>query len=257
MADPSIALPGPTPEDGEDVVLALETAATLWKRGDKQDAIRWLRRAAESAEEAGDDMRALSLARTAADLTSSGERRGSPPLAAEKAPGAQPQNPDAVVTAALQSRTGHRPFPAPPPPPGASRPPPPSASRPPPTTSGPPFVGTPTARMPPVAERVPTPATPPSQGSAPKSTPQASRGPRSPATDALSDLMRADIAPTKPKATSPTALGALRVSVRRSPDDPQVLMARLLGPEDPAPKGEKNAMLIATEIIIDQLVPSE
>ncbi len=70
--------------------------------------------------------------------------------------------------------------------------------------------------------------------------------------------MRADGAPAKTsRATSPTALGALRVSVRRSPEDPRLLIARLLGPEESAPKGEKNAMLVATEIILEQLLPAE
>ena len=41
----------------------------MWGRGDKHEAVRWLRRAAEAASDAGSDMRALSLARSAADLT--------------------------------------------------------------------------------------------------------------------------------------------------------------------------------------------
>lgn len=257
MVDPSLALPVPTPEDGEDVVLALETAATLWKRGDTQDAIRWLRRAAESAEEAGNDTRALALARTAADLSSGTERKAPRPPSDRPLP-ARTGDIDPSVAAALQVRTGPRSFPTPPPPPSVSRPPPPSASRPP-----PPANASPESRaVPPAADRLPSapqasgPA--PTPKSAPAAAPAPAKAPRSPATDALSELMRADGAPVKTnRATSPTALGALRVSVRRSPEDPRLLVARLLGPEESAPKGEKNAILVATEIILEQLLPAE
>lgn len=70
--------------DAEDVVWALQTADTLWKRGDRVDAIVWVRRAAQSAGEADDDERAVTLARSAAELgeqlanegSSAGEGRG-------------------------------------------------------------------------------------------------------------------------------------------------------------------------------------
>src|SRR5438270_5216004 len=55
--------------DPEDVVWALQTAETLWKRGERVDAIVWLRRAAQAAGEAEDDNRAVMLARNAAELT--------------------------------------------------------------------------------------------------------------------------------------------------------------------------------------------
>lgn len=54
--------------DAEDVAWALQTAETLWKRGERADAIVWLRRAAQSAGDAQDDDRALVLARAAAEL---------------------------------------------------------------------------------------------------------------------------------------------------------------------------------------------
>src|SRR6185503_11367607 len=65
----NMELPAATPTDPSDVVLALETAHALWRSGESRDALKWLRRAAESAEAEGDDMRALSLARAAAELT--------------------------------------------------------------------------------------------------------------------------------------------------------------------------------------------
>jgi hypothetical protein len=54
--------------DAEDVVWALQTAASLWKRNERADAIVWLRRAAQAAGDAEDDDRALALAREAAEL---------------------------------------------------------------------------------------------------------------------------------------------------------------------------------------------
>lgn len=57
--------------DAEDVVWGLQTAETLWKRGERIDALVWLRRAAQAAGDANDDDRALELARRAAELTES------------------------------------------------------------------------------------------------------------------------------------------------------------------------------------------
>src|ERR1044072_4323948 len=55
--------------DAEDVAWGLQTADTLWKRGEKIDALVWLRRAAQAAGDANNDDRALELARYAAELT--------------------------------------------------------------------------------------------------------------------------------------------------------------------------------------------
>ena len=55
--------------DTEDVGWALQTAEALWKRGERVDAIVWLRRAAQAAGESDDDTRAMMLARSAAELT--------------------------------------------------------------------------------------------------------------------------------------------------------------------------------------------
>lgn len=64
----TIDIPNPTKADTETVATALETAALFGAKGDGREAVHWLRRAAESAGEAGDDARALSLSRLAADL---------------------------------------------------------------------------------------------------------------------------------------------------------------------------------------------
>jgi hypothetical protein len=72
MAQSSGTGSGPIPaarkDDTEDVAWALSTAEAMYARGDRGDALKWLRRAAESASEAQADDRALELAKAAADL---------------------------------------------------------------------------------------------------------------------------------------------------------------------------------------------
>jgi hypothetical protein len=74
----SSAVPAPEADDPDSVSVALETASALWATGDKVEGLRWLRRAAEEAEQAGNDRRAVMLARTAADLTN--ELQGAAPI---------------------------------------------------------------------------------------------------------------------------------------------------------------------------------
>jgi hypothetical protein len=69
MAEPN-PVPPATKDDAEDVSWALSTAEAMWMRGDKDDAVKWIRRAVESAAEVGADDRALELAKAAADLAS-------------------------------------------------------------------------------------------------------------------------------------------------------------------------------------------
>ncbi len=57
-------------DDLEDVAWALQTAEATWSRGEHADALKWIRRAAESASEAEADDRALELAKAAADVAS-------------------------------------------------------------------------------------------------------------------------------------------------------------------------------------------
>src|SRR6202050_882148 len=61
-------IPRTLPNDSEDVVWALETADSLWKRGERVDAVVWLKRAAQAAGETDDTKRAASLAKSAAEL---------------------------------------------------------------------------------------------------------------------------------------------------------------------------------------------
>jgi hypothetical protein len=89
-----VEIPQAKSTDAEDVVWGLQTADALWKRGERIDAVVWLRRAAQAAGDANDDDRALELARAAAELTewmSRAEEGGvvtsvAPPPAAESVP---------------------------------------------------------------------------------------------------------------------------------------------------------------------------
>ena len=71
MSEPSTRknpIPQPKADDHEDVSWALSTAEATWSRGDRADALKWLRRAAEAASEAEADDRALELAKAAAEI---------------------------------------------------------------------------------------------------------------------------------------------------------------------------------------------
>ena len=83
MSDSFPDLPEVEPRDAEAVAVAIETARALFRTGDRLDALRWLRRAAERAEEAGDDTRAVKLARSAADLST--ELQSTPPPGGDEA----------------------------------------------------------------------------------------------------------------------------------------------------------------------------
>lgn len=77
-------IPPPLDADPEDVFWALSTATTLFGRGERFEALKWLRRAAQSASDQGTDARALELMKAAADLTAS---LGAPPPSLAPPPG--------------------------------------------------------------------------------------------------------------------------------------------------------------------------
>ena len=84
-----VALPESRPEDDEDVVWGLSTASALWARGERRDAIVWLRRAAEAAAAAGQEFRGSELGMYASELEDMLNAAGAPadtaPLAAADA----------------------------------------------------------------------------------------------------------------------------------------------------------------------------
>jgi hypothetical protein len=85
MAELSPNLPRAEVGDAAEVALALETARALWTKGQGLESVRWIQRAAENAESTGDDLRAVSLARAAADLRAEVSIGSEPPGAMNEA----------------------------------------------------------------------------------------------------------------------------------------------------------------------------
>jgi len=110
-----VAIPPAKDTDAEDVAWGLQTAEALWKRGERIDAIVWLRRAAQAAGEAADDDRALELARSAAELSDwmATQPPGTtlPPAAQthQPPPNYDPHNASTFVPFGDEERTGQAP----------------------------------------------------------------------------------------------------------------------------------------------------
>jgi len=85
MAELSPNLPRAEAGDAAEVALALETARALWSKGQGLESVRWIQRAAENAESAGNDLRAVTLARAAADLRAEVHVASEPPGAMNEA----------------------------------------------------------------------------------------------------------------------------------------------------------------------------
>jgi hypothetical protein len=85
MTELSPNLPRTEAGDAQEVALALETARALWTKGQGLESVRWIQRAAENAESSGDDLRAVSLARAAADLRAEVSVGSEPPGAMNEA----------------------------------------------------------------------------------------------------------------------------------------------------------------------------
>jgi hypothetical protein len=139
-------IPPPRLDDDEDVHWALSTATALWGRGERVEALKWLRRAAEQASDVNADKRALELFKAAAEVANQNK---------------------AAAAAAVPAET-------PPPPP--ARPPPPPARPPPVPQAGPPRPGS--VFPPPPAPRPPSvPAPPPAHAAPGPTIPGAPRPP--------------------------------------------------------------------------------
>jgi len=61
MVGQSLTVPPPSDDDHEDVAWALRAASAQWRRDERQDAVAWVRRAAETAIEVGQAIRAREL----------------------------------------------------------------------------------------------------------------------------------------------------------------------------------------------------
>lgn len=109
MSEPKI--PEVRDDDAEEVADKLSIATAMWARGDRADALSWLRRAAESASDAELDMRALELAKAASELSALVD---SPSVAAQAAaPAAQPASPAAPPMQAASATPARPPTTAP------------------------------------------------------------------------------------------------------------------------------------------------
>jgi hypothetical protein len=80
----SFFIPPPERSDPEPVAKILQAAREDFERGEAREALRQLRRAAEVADEAGSDLRAVALARAAADLATEVSGSVAPPAVSPK-----------------------------------------------------------------------------------------------------------------------------------------------------------------------------
>jgi len=136
-------------DDPEDVSDKLSIAAAMWGRGDRADALTWVRRAAEAASDADQDMRALELAKAASELASLAEAAAKPPSAAPPKPmSAAP--PPAVPETPAAGPPGPPPRPKTAPPPKPSMPPPNAPGRAPVAASSIPKKQAPGSKLPPL-----------------------------------------------------------------------------------------------------------
>jgi hypothetical protein len=223
------AFPSAEPTDPEDVAWTLQTAGTMWARGDSHEAVRWLRRAAEAAGDAGDDLRAVVLARAAADLSVELELPPSipPPSVAPDQTHRMAPFERAPITPMDDAETAHdhtipdgpameAPHSSP-----ARRPPPPPSSRSTPSASPAPLRSSPSV----------APSSASSPSAAQRSSPMAARSSPSTAPGAMAYRQRQ----------------ALRVAVVPSPDEKNLLLVRPLADDEPLPEGAHEALLTALE----------
>jgi hypothetical protein len=226
--------PGPEPGDPEDVAWTLQTAGTMWARGDFQEAVRWLRRAAEAAGDSGNDSRAVALARAAADLRATLDVPPSvpPPPVARQRP--IPPAPSPLSPADQTSRML-----APP----VSRPdnPPIQPAEDMAVNDGDYTIPEGLPRMDP--PRMPPP--PPVRGHHPPS-------PRPPSVRPPSASPPSARPPSMRPSAAPNVIGvrqrqALHVAVEPSPDGKNMLIAHVLLEGEPVPAGMHEALLTALE----------
>jgi hypothetical protein len=255
------ALPTPEPDEPSDVTVAIEAARALWENGDREEALRWFSRAAEAAEQGGNDRRALELARAVADLKD-GLAASAVPPAAPAAPASSPAAPSAPVPPPLPTAAAPGPPPAstapkfvtrPPPPPSARKsvaPTPPSMRpRSPEATTAKSFSGPETAD----AAKAPEPMPPAPAAPAVKSV--------APAVKSVAPVVKPVAPVVKPVAAETRSDGVdaerIRVSVKSSARDPNLLLVRILGAGQSVPSGCHEAFLSPAQSGIDLRSPGE
>jgi hypothetical protein len=228
-------LPAPDPSDSDDVVVALQTARALQRKGDLQESLRWLRRAADAAGNDGNDRRALALARAAADMTNLiGPTEKSvvpPPLPPSPSPASSlppppPSNAQRVArTSALPASSSLPPplhKPSPPPLPAQTKPAASSISPPPPKAAPPP-----SARM---------------SGPPPLPASHTGRPAKLPEAGANVPIDIAKLASTG---------SVVRVSIKTSARDPSLVVVRKAESGKTVPSGRMEAYLVFAEPGVD------
>jgi hypothetical protein len=211
-------LPGVDPSDSDDVTVALQTARALQKKGDLHESLRWLRRAADAAERDGNDRRAVALARAAADLTSligTSEKTGTP---------TPPPSSPLAVTA---KRSGPPPLPS-----NAQR------SAPPPLPSN--------------AQRAARTSAVPASSSLPPPLHAAVSSPPSSVEPAPIAARSSSLPSSKPAipidvAKLISAGSVLRVSIKRSVRDPNLLVVRKLETGKTSPPGTTEGYVVLAD----------
>jgi hypothetical protein len=206
--------------DTDDVSWSLETGRSMWQQGDTQEALRWLKRAAESASEAGNDDRSLTLAMAAAELRSKLDDLASEPAP----PGVSSDDEEATVVAAPAST----------PQPQARALPPPAPHR-------------PQSALPRPLSRPAPPMGAGSEGSAPPAF--TSAPPSKPTSNAPPPLAPPN-APPVTRSTAPRPLDhhdAVRVAIQTLPDRPGFYVVRPLTIGERPAKGIRQALLVALD----------
>jgi len=95
-----VTIPGPRENDADNVSLALEVAQSQWARGDRNEALKWLKKAVDAAFEADDDQRGMDLSKVAAEVKAEADKPAKPQMPPPKPasmhrPSAPPQRPSA------------------------------------------------------------------------------------------------------------------------------------------------------------------
>ena len=247
--------------DSDDLVLALETARALEAQGEIREAVRWLRRAADQAEQDGNDARVLVLARAAADLTNTVVTGSSPaPAPSSLPPSSVPERSSVRLPAPKAAAFAHSAPPAP------RTPAPQAASRPP---SAPAPVSARVSSPPPVPARIPSPRPPVASSPAPRAVPAVTPSARpavpapvrstpAPASSSPATIPRGASRPAIPPRTSAARearedkvitertlrVTTLRVAIPASSRDANVFVVRRLKAGQPLPAGTTEATLV-------------
>jgi hypothetical protein len=278
----SFEFPTVTPNDASDVAVAIETARALWRSGDPRESLRWLRRAAESAEAEGDDYRALTLARAAAELQEEFRPSALPappasrpvppaPPSARSAPGRMDSAMPPLATAAAPTSAPARSSAVPPaprlepwlPPTERQATPPPLPSQP--RSEPPPLPGQPKATRPAVevkqtAQVVEFRSGPASARRAePQTSPDLPFDLRDAAPDSPPKRAGEAEVPTSPGNALPEAPQGVetRVTLRVSVESFSrgAFLVRMLGEGESAPPGSREALLVPTSPGVDLRSP--